>query len=188
MSAQTNILNDLRARFGGAVSTDVIDMIFETHLAQHRTEARLRDFVPLLAGRTAAEELATLAPGLATVEFAARNHEVARAAAALANQRGVRATAAEAHPEDADAACIAAALAERGLSPAPLSRRGRTLQAPDVVVRLGSDAPSPAGKSVVVWEVAGEASTSEGAHTLLDALAARISETFGAWEKAAAPA
>lgn len=63
MIAINNISQDLHARFDGAVATHVIDAVFEATLQEHLGRATVNHWVPLLAGRAAAEELALIANG-----------------------------------------------------------------------------------------------------------------------------
>ena len=63
MIAINNISKDLHARVDGVVGVHVVDAVFEAVLAEHLERATITQWVPLLAGRAAAEELAGIVDG-----------------------------------------------------------------------------------------------------------------------------
>ena len=63
MIAINNISKDLHARFDGVVGVHVVDAVLEAVLAEHLERAKVTRWVPLLAGRVAAEQLAGIADG-----------------------------------------------------------------------------------------------------------------------------
>lgn len=63
MIAINNISQDLHVRFGDVVDTHVIDAIFEETLSEHARRATVDQWVPVLAGREAADRIAAYAEG-----------------------------------------------------------------------------------------------------------------------------
>ena len=63
MIAINNISKDLHAQFDGVVGVHVVAAVLEAVLAEHLERAKVTRWVPLLAGRAAAEQLAGIADG-----------------------------------------------------------------------------------------------------------------------------
>ena len=70
MIAINNISKDLHARFDEELGAHVVETIFRDTLSEHLQRANVTDWVPVLAGREAAEKLSRIADGtLDTGEF-----------------------------------------------------------------------------------------------------------------------
>lgn len=63
MIAINNISKDLHARFDGELGAHVVETIFHDTLSEHLQQANVTDWVPVLAGRDAANKLARFADG-----------------------------------------------------------------------------------------------------------------------------
>ena len=63
MIALNNISKDLHARFDGEVGAHVVETIFRETVNEHLQRATVTDWVPVLAGRDAAERLSRIADG-----------------------------------------------------------------------------------------------------------------------------
>lgn len=63
MIAINNISKDLHARFDEELGAHVVETIFRDILSEHLQRADVTDWVPVLAGRDAAEKLARFADG-----------------------------------------------------------------------------------------------------------------------------
>ncbi|WIM67514.1 hypothetical protein QP027_10495 [Corynebacterium breve] len=181
MTVINTIRKDLYTRFAHAIDTDVIDGVLDAALDEHNENARVKEFVPVLAARDARNELTLYAAPALHIEFASRsNRTLARAAAAIARQlsgRRVNATVAPAHPENCLDEKIEWVMDERSLS-APAGERAerRTLRTPDVVVYLGADeAEDRAARRAEFWNVpSADGMSVEQVRELLDDLTARI--------------
>lgn len=63
MIAINNISKDLHARFDGELGAHVVETIFRDTLSEHLQRANVTDWVPVLAGRDAADKLSRIADG-----------------------------------------------------------------------------------------------------------------------------
>lgn len=63
MIAINNISKDLHARFDEELGAHVVETIFRDTLSEHLQRAAVTDWVPVLAGRDAAEKLARFVDG-----------------------------------------------------------------------------------------------------------------------------
>lgn len=63
MIALNNISKDLHARFDEEVGAHIVETIFRETVNEHLQRAAVTDWVPVLAGRDAAEKLAGFADG-----------------------------------------------------------------------------------------------------------------------------
>ena len=63
MIAINNISKDLHARFDEELGGHIVETIFRDALSEHLQRADVTDWVPVLAGRDAAEKLARFADG-----------------------------------------------------------------------------------------------------------------------------
>lgn len=70
MIAINNISKDLHARFDEELGAHIVETIFRDTVSEHLQRANVTDWVPVLAGREAAEKLSRIADGtLDTGEF-----------------------------------------------------------------------------------------------------------------------
>lgn len=63
MIAINNISKDLHARFDEELGAHVVETIFRDTVSEHLQQANVTDWVPVLAGRDAAEKLSRIADG-----------------------------------------------------------------------------------------------------------------------------
>ncbi|MCT1450467.1 three-helix bundle dimerization domain-containing protein [Corynebacterium sp. p3-SID1194] len=63
MIAINNISKDLHARFDEELGGHIVETIFRDTLSEHLQRANVTDWVPVLAGRDAAEKLSRFADG-----------------------------------------------------------------------------------------------------------------------------
>ena len=63
MIAINNISKDLHARFDEELGAHVVETIFSDTVSEHLQRANVTDWVPVLAGRDAAEKLSRIADG-----------------------------------------------------------------------------------------------------------------------------
>lgn len=63
MIAINNISKDLHARFDEELGAHVVETIFRDTVSEHLQRANVADWVPVLAGRDAAEKLSRIADG-----------------------------------------------------------------------------------------------------------------------------
>lgn len=63
MIAINNISKDLHARFDEELGAHVVETIFRDTVSEHLHQANVTDWVPVLAGRDAAERLSRIADG-----------------------------------------------------------------------------------------------------------------------------
>lgn len=181
MTALENIRKDLYARFAYKLPTTTIDEVLDHAVETHTATAKVQDFVPVLAGRDAYDELTAYAAPALRIEFVSReNKTLAQAAAAIARQltqQRVIASVAPTHPENTTDEKLEWVMNERGLvAPAELTQETGTVQAADLVVYMGENEDRDRkGRRHEVWEVTHTNGMSlDDVRELVDDLTARV--------------
>ena len=184
------VRHDLYTRFGHRADSALIDEILEHVISEHAATARIRDFMPLLVHREAAERIEAhlwshgrIGAPRKRILFASRTN-AARAILAAATARrisdnAVVATVADTHPENRSDSLIEWVMDERGLRADSVSYdsdRRRTVSAADLVVYLDSEeTPDLPGRSFLQWDVPQtDGMNAEQIRTFADDLEARV--------------